>query len=311
MEQVNNRLAMLMKSSRSLNVPMGKGDNKMQTLLDLVLDLRLDNEQLQQENAYLRQLLQDLEGNPGLVDELFTTAVDKPSAKSGQESTANGWDETPEGGTFDWEALYFEPRSALEKGIHVPYDATQGNGQNGHQRQNSQNGQHHGRAIAFKHQDSAVAEDRDNFFDASQKNKAEIESERTTVESISLEQLMAEILEPQQDKPASLRAAKSAPVPEAREAEDVGQTAFDAILRDPVSGHRLADVVLQGSLISSRDLAGNQRRVWGFQLVQGSVQAEWRRGKHLYLCLKNGTAVRVRVAGLPSDESNNGYVELV
>ncbi len=298
MEQVNNRLAMLMKVGRPLNVPMGKGDNKMQTLLDLVLDLRLDNEQLQQENAYLRQLLQELEGNPGLVNELFKHA--SPSATPRDEAPSNGWHETPEGATIDWEALYFDPRPWPKKETHASYDATHSKSQNG------KNGQHHFAAVA-EMPDTPLAS-------VPQKNEADREPEPTTIESISLEQLMAEIGEHKQDEPAPAHAAKFSPAPNPKaetEANGVGRTAFDAILRDPVSGRRLADVVLEEPLISSRDLAGNQRRVWGFRLVQGSVQAEWRRGKHLYLCLKNGTAVRVRVAGLPSDESNNGYVELV
>jgi hypothetical protein len=269
----------------NLNVPLGKSEDKLQTLLGLVVDLREDNERLHQENSYLRQLLQELESNPNLAHRWF--AAEPETAASPPEPTAEQEIIPAAEPAFDWEALYFDTQPALSSSHgHGRVEMGYGHGMNGYH--SNGNGHNHGHANGHSNGAYVVY--------APPPTPAP-----PPVESISLETLMQEITPPPTAKPTPTAVfAKPDPKP-----------AFNAILRDPVSGRRIAEVALEGSLITSRDLSGNERRVWGFRLLQGSVQSEWRRGKHLYLCLKNGTAVRVRVAGLPSDESNHGYVEFV
>lgn len=302
MEQVKQLVALMKASERPLNVPMGKSDNKMMTLLDLVLDLRLDNEQLRQENEYLRQLLQELEKiqDSGRADDLMPEDAWLPDDESLEalDELLVQQQQDAEDDIIDWEALYFETRPS----DNTPYTSpTHQNGQQGAHR----NGNYKGHI-------SAVV-------DVPEQAQNGSEPSPTTIEAVSLEQLMDEIAEHEEGREESTNSApmppqpSSAPaaVPHVAHEPSAASSAFDAILRDPVTGRRLAEVSLEGPLITSRDLAGNQRRVWGFRMVDGNLRSEWRRGKHLYLCLKNGTAVRVRVAGLPSDESNSGYVELV
>lgn len=315
MEQVQNHLATWRQSSSPLNVPMGKSEHKMQTLLDLVLDLRVDNTRLQEENAYLRQLVQELEDQGQRLDGMVTGATSPASSSTPfvEES-------------FDWEALYFDTRPTMpKKREHQEPVHSNGHGKNG------TNGQHGQNAHHFAPPPSPPSPPKEE----------PRPTPPTAVEAMTLEQLMSDMLssEPELEPEPAIAISDAheqaeesdlladffhfeAPdepaeaMPETPAKRDtkptlMTQPPFDAILRDPISGRRLAEVLLEGSLISSRDVAGNQRRVWGFRLLRGDVKAEWRRGKHLYLCLKNGTAVRVRVAGLPADESQNGYVELV
>ena len=321
MTQVD-KLVALLKTERPLHVPMGKADNKTMALVDLVLDLRLDNEQLRQENAYLRQLLQEMEENPDFVAQLLaepslppttpdTAVAPHPTTPATTDTHDQNRDEDDDMDEpiIDWEALYFETRPSLpfhhhnNHNNHSPHYASSANHANG----NGHNGNGRNGHISVAPAPPAPKEAERRYDDKNESNLPDApQPTPTTIEAISMEQLMADIVQHERETPDMGQKPVSEP-----DLAPKSSSSFAAILRDPVTGRRLAELSLDGPLITSRDLAGNQRRIWGFQLVDGNLRAEWRRGKHLYLCLKNGTAVRVRIAGLPSDASNNGFVELV
>ena len=82
----------------------------------------------------------------------------------------------------------------------------------------------------------------------------------------------------------------------------------EVTLRDPNTGHRLAKVTLNKE---QTQIINRQHLLRGFQMIQGNLIHAWSLQQRLFLCVKNGQAIPVRIAAMPHETDGMGLIEFL
>jgi hypothetical protein len=84
---------------------------------------------------------------------------------------------------------------------------------------------------------------------------------------------------------------------------------LEATIRDTITGRKLAFVALNGYSAVLADPVAGERVIRSFQILSGDLRPQWRGHQTMLFCMKNGSALPVRVAALPAEEGGWGLVE--
>jgi hypothetical protein len=86
---------------------------------------------------------------------------------------------------------------------------------------------------------------------------------------------------------------------------------LDAIIRDPLSGRKLAAVTLNGYNATVADPVVGHKVLRSFRLVAGDLRPQWQLHKLALLCVSNGQGLPIRIAAIPTEDDGWGLLEFV